>query len=255
MTSEAGTLGTAIHKVSPRTSQVWAMLFARSLLAIGLQACVALVALVAGSPDPWRTAADWWLGWFAVANILTIVLLRRVLAREGRRLRDVFAVRRATVRANLPWVVLALLLAGPVAFLPNILLGQALWGSSQVGADLSFRALPVAGAVAILLVFPVVQGAAELPTYFGYVMPRLAAIYGWRSRALIAAALMLSSQHVFLPLLFDWRFLAWRALMFLPFAFWIGFIINRRPGTLPYLAVAHGLLDASLPLLVLTASV
>jgi hypothetical protein len=59
---------------------------------------------------------------------------------------------------------------------------------------------------------------------------------------------------VFLPLLFDWRFVVWRGLMFLPFAFWIGFAIFRRRSTLPFLAVAHGLLDASLPLLVLSAS-
>jgi hypothetical protein len=85
-------------------------------------------------------------------------------------------------------------------------------------------------------------------------MPRLGSRYGWRVGALIVAAVMLSSQHIFLPLLFDWRFLVWRGLMFLPFALWIGFVIYRRPTTLPYLAVTHGLLDASLPILVLLAS-
>ena len=233
---------------------VWGMLLARSALAIGLQATFAAVALVSGASDPWRVAADWWLGWFAIANVLTLVLLRWAMRRDGRRLRDLYAIRRPTVRGDLPWVVGALLLAGPVGFLPNILLGQALWGNAQVGADLSFRALPVVAALLILLVFPVVQAAAELPTYFGYVMPNLESRYGWRARALIITALVLSTQHIFLPLLFDWRFLVWRGLMFIPFAFWIGFVIQRRPTALPYLAVAHGLLDASLPVLVLIAS-
>ena len=57
-----------------------------------------------------------------------------------------------------------------------------------------------------------------------------------------------------LPLLFDWRFVAWRALMFLPFALWMGFVIHRRPTTLPYLVIGHALLDLSLPILVLIAS-
>jgi hypothetical protein len=42
--------------------------------------------------------------------------------------------------------------------------------------------------------------------------------------------------------------------MFLPFALWMGFIVYRRPTTLPYLVIAHGLIDASLPVMVLLAS-
>jgi hypothetical protein len=246
----------AIPSLADRSSRRWAwgMLASRSMLAVGLQAGAAALALVAGAADPWRTAADWWLVTFAVANVLTLPLLQRALAREGRRLRDLYRVRRDTLRGDAAWAAGALLLAGPIAFIPNLVVGGALWGSSQVGADLSFRALPVVVAVALVAVFPIVQGAAELPTYFGYVMPRLGAQYGWKLRALVVSALVLSTQHVFLPLLFDWRFLAWRALMFLPFAFWIGWVIQRRPGTLPILLVAHGLLDASLPILVLTAS-
>ncbi|MGZ8474657.1 MAG: hypothetical protein ACXWWQ_00335, partial [Candidatus Limnocylindria bacterium] len=89
---------------------------------------------------------------------------------------------------------------------------------------------------------------------FGYVMPRLEAAYGWRWRAWLVAALVLSAQHVVLPLLFDWRFLAWRAVMFLPFALWIGFVIRRRPTALPYLVIGHAVLDTSLPVLVVMAS-
>jgi len=125
--------------------------------------------------------------------------------------------------------VAALVLSGPIAFLPNLALGGALWGSSEVGAELSFRAIPVLAALAICLTFPIVDAAAELPTYFGYVVPRLTARYGWGWLGLIVAAFVLSSQHLFLPLLFDWRFLAWRALMFLGFALWIGFVVYRRP--------------------------
>lgn len=244
---------TAAGRIEPFA--VWGMLFVRSGLAIGLQVVFALGFAITGSADPWRASADWWLGWFAIANIVTLVLLQRQLAGEGFRLRDMYRVRRVSLSADLRWVAVALALAGPIGFLPNLLLGQALWGTAQAGADLSFRALPLAGAIAILLVFPVVQAAAELPTYFGYVMPRLQTLYGWRSGALVVTAVMLSTQHLFLPLLFDGRFLVWRGLMFIPFAFFIGFVIYRRPTTLPYLVVAHGLLDASLPLMVLIASV
>jgi hypothetical protein len=234
---------------------VWGMLFVRTGLAIGLQSLVAAVAWLAGSANPWRASADWWLGWFAIANIANLALLRWLLHREGRRLRELYRIRRANLRADLGWVAVALVVAAPIGFLPNLFLGQALWGSAQVGQDLSFRALPLAGAFTILLVFPIVQAAAELPTYFGYVLPGLRARYGWSTGAAVLVASTLSIQHIFLPFLFDWRFLLWRGVMFLPFALWVGFITYQRPTTLPYLAVGHGLLDASLPIMVLLASV
>jgi hypothetical protein len=230
------------------------MLVFRSVLAIALQAAVAAIALVAGADDPWRVAADWWLAWFVVLNVATLVVLQRLLAMEGRRLRDLYRIDRAHLRGDLGWLLVVLAVAGPLGMLPNMFLGEALWGSSQVGADLSFRALPVAAALAILVTFPIVQGAAELPTYFGYVLPRLRERYGWQLRAVLVTAFVLSTQHVFLPTLFDWRFIAWRGLMFLPFALWFGFALDRRPRLLPFLVVAHGLLDASLPILVLVAS-
>jgi hypothetical protein len=110
----------------------------------------------------------------------------------------------------------------------------------------------VVGALAILIVFPVVHALGKLPTYFGYVMPRIQASTGWRSRAVVICGVMLSLQHVALPLLVDG---VWQALMFLPFALWFGFIINRRPTTLHFLVVAHFLLDFTLPLSVLLISI
>jgi hypothetical protein len=102
-------------------------------------------------------------------------------------------------------------------------------------------------------VFPIIHALTELPTYFGYVLPRLSAMTRPRM-ALVLTAAVLSFQHLFLPLLFDWKYLVWRALMFLPFALWIGWIIHRRATVLPYLAIAHALLDVTLPIYVLQAS-
>ena len=233
---------------------LWGMLALRTVLAVAFQALVALLFVMGRSGDPWRSAADWWLGWFALVSVANLALLRWLLHREGRRLRDLYRVDRLSRRADVRWVAIGLAVATPVAIIPNLLVGQVLWGSAEPGAELSFRAIPVVGALVILVAFPIVHAAAELPTYFGYVMPRLASAHGWRWRALLVPALVLSTQHVFLPLLFDWRFIVWRGLMFLPFALWLGFVIQRRPSTLPYLVVAHGVLDLSLPVYVLVAS-
>jgi len=233
---------------------VWGMLALRPVLALAFQSALAVVFLVGGTVDPWRAAADWWLAWFALVSAVNLVVLRALLHREGRRLRDLYRPVAEGRRADLAWVAVALLVSGPIAMLPNLLIGQALWGSPEPGGDLSFRALPVAAAALLVVAFPIVHAMAELPTYFGYVMPRLVPILGRPWRAVLVAGFVLSTQHVVLPLLLDWRFITWRALMFLPFALWMGYVIHRRPTTLPYLVVGHALLDLSLPVLVLLAS-
>jgi hypothetical protein len=233
------------------------MLLLRPALALALQTCVALGFLLFASADPWRAAADWWLGWFAVASVINLFVLRALLRREGVPLREFYRGRtaaRSDRAGDLRWLVLAIAIAAPLGVVPNLVLAQILWGDTSVGAALSFRPLPIAAVVAILCVFPIVHALAELPTYFGFAMPRIARATAWRARAVVVCAAVLSLQHVFLPLLLDWRYVVWRALMFAPFALWFGFVIYRRPTTLPYLVVAHALLDTSLPLAVLMAS-
>lgn len=85
-------------------------------------------------------------------------------------------------------------------------------------------------------------------------MPRLQALTSRVTLPLVLTASTSLLPHAVLPLQFDTRYLLWRALMFLPHAFWFGWIIQRRPTTLQYLVAAHGLLDISLPIFVLTAS-
>lgn len=243
-----------IAEGSISSRSVWGMLLLRPALALTFQLLLTAGYAMSGAADPWRSAADWWLGSFALGELINMWLLMRLTRREGLRYRDLLGVRPGEWKRDLLWVLVAFAVSGPLGFLPNIGLGAILWGDAQVGADLMFRALPVAGAWAILIVFPLVHALTELPTYFGYVMPRLQALTGKRVWPALACALVLSAQHVFLPLLWDWRFITYRLLMFLPFALWLAWVVNRRPTTLRYLAIGHYFLDFQLPVFVLLVS-
>ncbi|MGC2239688.1 MAG: hypothetical protein WA726_02505 [Acidimicrobiia bacterium] len=234
---------------------VWGMLWARIALALLFQSLLALGFLLAGDATAWRTAADWWLASFALAEFVNLSLLRRLASAEGMRLRDLYNLGGPEPRRDLKWTGLAMLVAAPLVLIPSLVLAGALWGDAQSSQDLIFRAVPVGAAWAMLAVFPVIHALTELPTYFGYVMPRMEVLTGKRLLPMLVTASVLSVQHVFLPLLFDWRYIVWRALMFLPLAIWFAWVIRRRPTALPYLAVAHGLLDLSLPIYVLIASI
>lgn len=251
---EALALRPPTQPLAPAT--VWAFLLLRPLLALVTQCCFALAYVFLEHPTPWRAAADWWLGSFALGELLNLAILVRVLRREGLRYRDLLAVVPGEGKRDAKWFVLGMLVSGVVGFAPNLLLGQALWGDAQVGADLAFRPLPnIAAAWAIVVVFPVIHTLTELPTYFGYVMPRLQVLHGRRAWPAVVCAAVLSAQHVFLPLLFDWRFVVWRLFMFLPFALWLAWVLDRRPTTLRYFVIGHWFLDVQLPVFVLLASI
>jgi hypothetical protein len=142
-------------------------------------------------------------------------------------------------------MVAVLAAALPLAYLPNVLLALALFGDPQLALDIMLQPLP-GWAVVLSVAFPLSIAFAELPLYFGYAMPRLAARTGRPYLSLLACALFLAAQHIALPLVFDLRFILWRLLMFLPFAIFVGWVLLRRPGLMPYLVVTHALLDAAM---------
>ena len=55
-------------------------------------------------------------------------------------------------------------------------------------------------------------------------------------------------------LLFDLRFILWRGLMFIPFAFFAGIVLHWRPRLLPYMAMVHVLMDLSFAMMLLSAA-
>ena len=156
------------------------------------------------------------------------------------------------MRKDLLTLLPFILIMGPVAFLPNILLGTWLFGSPEATLPYFIRPLPIWGAAVFALVLsPLTQGLAELANYFGYVMPRLEHQGLGRWGAVLVASLALGLQHIAVPLLFDGRYLLWRGLMFFPFALMVGIILRWRPRLLPYLAVIHALMDISVGVMIL----
>ena len=85
-------------------------------------------------------------------------------------------------------------------------------------------------------------------------MPRLESkgMPAWLAVSL--ASLMLAFQHIAVPFLFHPRYIVWRGLMFIPFAFFAGILLHWRPRVLPYLAIVHGLMDLFFVLMLLNVA-
>ncbi len=230
------------------------MLFSRLVLFAGWQGVVALSFALQGSPDPWGASIAWWPLTVTLTNLVSIFLLRYAARAEGFRLRDLYRVERHSIWRELLLSLGALVISAPLSMLPNTLLGNLLFGDANLTAAMMFRPLPMAAVYGLMLTFVLTIPFAELPTYFSYVMPRLAALTGKGWVALVVSAFMLSAQHIAFPLIFDVRFILWRLLMFLPFALWIGFALYKRPRLLPYLMVGHALIDSTLLFMLLPAA-
>jgi hypothetical protein len=227
------------------------MLICRTLLFAGIQALVAIVLLIGGSRTPWLASVAWWPIVPVYANVVTLLLLSRLFRAEGSQLTSLYKIQRGEVGKDLLIIFGLLVVAGPVALLPNILVARWLYGGSEVVGSIFFQRMPLSAAIFSLLLFPLTNALAELPTYMSYSMPRIAALSqrGWL--AVLLAGFFLAFQHVALPLFFDWRFMTWRLLMFIPFALLTAALLYWRPRLLPYMLIIHLLMDLQLAFSVL----
>jgi len=235
----------------PKKITPWLMLFSRSALFLLFQVLTALIFAAAGAPSAWDEAARWWTFATLFTNLASLYLLVRVFNAEGKRFWDILRFSRETWKPDLLWTIGFLIVGLPIAAAPREPLAALFFGDASVATGMMFRPLP-SWAFALSFLFPLTIWFAELPTYFGYCMPRLEKQLnnGWL--ALVIAAFFLAAQHMFLPFILDGGYLLWRFGMFLPFALLIGLALKLRPSLLPYLVVIHALMDISTVLVYLT---
>jgi hypothetical protein len=226
----------------PKSSYPWFMLISRSLLFIFFQSLIALFLMTAGTPSAWDESARYWVLLPTLANVVSLYLLIRLFNAEGKRFWDILRFSRATWKTDLLWFIGFSIIGMPIAAGPREPLAAAIFGDGMIATNLLFRPLPT-WAFVLGFLFPLTIWFAELPTYFGYCMPRLEAQLknGWV--AWLLASVFLAGQHIFLPTILNGGYMLWRFGMFLPFALITGLALKFRPSLLPYFVVVHALMD------------
>jgi hypothetical protein len=227
----------------------WLMVLARTALFAFYQAFIALVFWIAGDPEPWARSTAWWPLSAILANADTFGLLWLAAKREGVRVWRLYNFDRTSVKRDLLWLVGAVVVSAPLGYLPNVWLAETLFDDPATPAMTMFQLLPPWMLWTALLLFPLTIALTELPAYYGYAMPRIRKQVGTAWWVPLLVGLAHALQHVTLPLVFDPAFMLWRFGMFLPFAVFLGYVIDRRPSLLPYMMVVHGLLDLQLPIM------
>jgi len=230
--------------MNPTTNKMapWILLLSRTVLFALFQVMIAAALALSGSAAPWRASAGWWMISALLTNLVSIALLTWCFRQEKQRFFNYIPPVRKTFWKDLGLTLLLMAALMPLTVLPNQWLATWRFGSPETANAILFQPLPLwAGLVSLL--FPLTIAFAELPTYFGYVMPRLEKQLGSGWAAWALASFFLALQHTTLPLVLDWRFIVWRLGMFLPLAFLMGLSLKLRPQMFPYLMVCHALLD------------
>lgn len=228
------------------------LLSSRLILFAFFQSIIFLIFQISGNKEAWSISAGWWPFSVLFTNIITIFILNKLYRNENTKyFQEIKFTRHGWWKdffiASSIFLILVL-----ISQLLNVIIANVLWGNVSTANNLLIRSLPL-WAVIIALLFPITQVFAELPFYFGYLMPRLEKKLNSGWNALIITSGFLALQHITLPLIFDIKFIMWRGLMYLPFAFFLGLSIKNRPRFLPYFMVGHGLIDAMVIVLMATA--
>lgn len=224
-----------------------AMLLSRTILFFAFGFAIQLILAVFNVDSPNVEVTRWWTYQVIGSNILCFLLLRWLAAKEGMRFRDLIGMEKRSSKKDVLLVVALLIPSGIIGYFSVYLAGVWLYGDTPPA--FMFQTLPLWAAVLSVIVFPLTNALVETPTYLGYSFPRIAVISENRWLALILASSFLALQHIGIPLYLDLRYMLWRFLSFLPFAFFAGWIYLKIRRLLP-LMVLHYFAD--LPLAIVT---
>jgi hypothetical protein len=149
------------------------MLFSRSALFLFFQCIIALVLFLLGRSNAWDGSAAWWVYSVIPTNLVSFFLLTRLYKAEGKSYWDNMRFSKATVGKDLLWLLGVTVIGTPIMAAPMNTLAVYIFGDKMAPINTMFRDLP-AWAPVVGMLFPLTIPLAELPTYFGYLMPRLA---------------------------------------------------------------------------------
>jgi membrane protease YdiL (CAAX protease family) len=167
----------------------------------------------------WNDAAKWWTVYGTLVDLGCLALMALFLRREGIRLRDLIG------RVRLRWgrdIFLGagiLLLVFPFFILAAPAASRLLYGTTPLPAFAGLaagRVLPLWAMIYSFSIWLLIWSPTEEITYQGYALPRLEVLCGSRWKAVALVSFWWAIQHPFLPFILDWKYFAWRFLVFLP---------------------------------------
>jgi len=194
-------------------------------------------------------STKWWPVLCIVFNMITILVLVLVCKYEGSDYRDLIHYKKGQLNFKNTLIIIILMLSTGVGGI--YVFGLALYGYVPT---ILIQPIPIWIAIMNTILLPVTIVFAELPLYYGYSFNRIKENTGNKFLAMSYVIFFYALQHSFIPLLFDWKYILFRFLSFLPLMIVMGLIYNKNKALAP-LMIGHGILDLATGIQILISSV
>jgi len=193
-------------------------------------------------------STKWWPVLCIVFNIITILALFLVCKYEGSDYRDLIHYKKGDL--NFKNIIIIIILMLSVGVGGMYVFGLAIYGYVPT---ILIQPIPIWIANINTILLPVTIVFAELPLYYGYSFNRIKENTGNKFLAMSYIIFFYALQHSFIPLLFDWEYMLFRFLSFLPLMIVMGLIYSKNRALVP-LMIGHGFLDLATGIQILISS-
>lgn len=226
--------------------QTIVLLALRSSIFLLAQLLVAVFLYLQGTAQPFFEARKYWVLFPLFANAVVFCIMTRGGSGWKSNIREYWGRFSRLDKHEVIELIGIFAVVGIIATLPNMLGVVLLWGNQDAVDKLLFPGIPgIIGLIGLLM--PVTQALCELPFYYGHCYKRtIGKGKGW----FLVVALFLMMQHVFLPFIMDYRYIAWRIMSFALISIVYGFVYVKKTRLRPYVLISHGMLD--LPVVVMS---
>lgn len=203
-----------------------------------------------GNQDGLLETAKWWPLSFIVVNLITFVLVKSQLKKEGKSFSSLISdhYKSKLKLKEIIWVIPLMLVLG---------MGGLVGFSLIINGHLptaTLQPLPLWTAIIILVFLPLSVMFTELPFYLGYCAPRLKQRSALPVFSIVYPLFFFALQHSFIPLLWDIQHIVTRFLVFVPLLIFIG-IRYAKNHDLRVMMIGHGILDLFTAIQLLVVSI
>lgn len=180
--------------------------------------------------------SNWWSVTASIVNIITILLLFLAAKRKGLSYRELIHYqRRKTTVKEIILVSLVILMIGMAGM---YLAGFLCYGVIPYAAPMMIAPIPLWMAIINMVILPISTALAEEGLYLGCGVNQIENKYV----AIVLPAMFFALQHSFIPTLFEWRYILYRFLSFLPLTLLLCWYYHKKRNPLPIM-VGHAIID------------
>lgn len=182
--------------------------------------------------------SQWWSIIISIANIITIIVLLKLAHRENITYSKLINWNKNTIKfKNILLMVFAIFIIG---MLGMFLAGSLVYFEFPYLAEIMIMPIPLWLAVINAFILPLTTTTAEDGLYLGYSINRIS--NKWL--AILLPAFFYAFQHSFIPLLFDYKYIIYRFLSFLPLTILFCYWYYKKRDPIPIM-IGHFLLNTA----------